>query len=325
LGRFGVAGSLAAGFAIAVSSFGVVQASRAIGASSVTYSCSSGTACITAKSTGSGTWAVYGTGSSADGVHGVTASTNGQSGVSGIATGTSGSAHGVYGRSANGVGVYGTTSALLSYGVEGITGTGGASGVIGWQTGTGGNGGYGVTAESEDKSGTWAALFAYSPYAQTPLFYALNYANQTSCTIDPNANLFCSGSITGNFARMHHRTHAGVKVLSYAAESTTATLEDVGTARMVDGVANVPIERGFAQTIEHNGDYHVFLTPMGDTRGLYVAFKTADGFQVRESQGGRSTVAFDYRIVARPADAKSDRLPVEPAQVNPPLGAAGRQ
>jgi hypothetical protein len=30
--------------------------------------------------------------------------------------------------------------------------------------------------------------------------------------------------------------------------------------------------------------------------------------------GGRSTLDFDYRIIARPIDAKSDRLPLAPAR-----------
>jgi len=41
------------------------------------------------------------------------------------------------------------------------------------------------------------------------------------------------------------------------------------------------------------------LTPLGDCNGLYVADKTATGFEVRESGGGASSVGFDYRIVAK--------------------------
>ena len=51
---------------------------------------------------------------------------------------------------------------------------------------------------------------------------------------------------------------------------------------------------------------------MADTRGLYVSLKTPSGFEVREAQGGRSSLPFDYRIVARPLDAANDRLPLAP-------------
>jgi hypothetical protein len=54
-----------------------------------------------------------------------------------------------------------------------------------------------------------------------------------------------------------------------------------------------------AFVISHPRDvYRVVVTPDGDTRGLYVAAKTPTGFTARESQGGHSTVTFDYRIVA---------------------------
>ena len=98
-------------------------------------------------------------------------------------------------------------------------------------------------------------------------------------------------------------------MLTYASESSPAqTVEDVGTGRMSDGIANVRIDPAFASVTDHRW-YYVFLTPLGDTRGLYVSMKTASGFRVRENERGRSNVEFDYRIVAHPLDAKYERLP----------------
>jgi hypothetical protein len=52
----------------------------------------------------------------------------------------------------------------------------------------------------------------------------------------------------------------------------------------------------------------VFITPQGDTSSpLYVTQKTATGFVVRE-HGGSANVSFDYRIVAQPYGAKTQRL-----------------
>jgi hypothetical protein len=52
-------------------------------------------------------------------------------------------------------------------------------------------------------------------------------------------------------------------------------------------------------------DYHVFVTPEGDCHGLYVRRKSADSFEVRELTGGKSDIAFSYRIVGRRKDIKS--------------------
>ncbi len=56
--------------------------------------------------------------------------------------------------------------------------------------------------------------------------------------------------------------------------------------RWLDGQTTVTIEPLFAQSVNLGVDYHVFLTPLGDCNGLYVAEKTPTGFTVRELNGG---------------------------------------
>jgi hypothetical protein len=308
--RAALAGTLAAGMAIAISSFTVVRAEHATPnrAKKTVFNCSAGTACLTGSSTGSSTTGVEGTSVSANGVLGTTNSTDGNSGIAGISSGTSGHANGTYGRSSNGPGVYGSSSA--SNGIEGHSTADGSSGIAGYQLNTSSNAGNGVSAESADTSGLYEALEARADSSQTFIFWGYNAANHTYCQIDPNGNLACSGTIEAITVRTRHVNSSGQHVLAYGAETTSATLEDFGSARMIGGVANVAVDRAFGSTIRHDGSYMVFLTPSGDNRGLYVTAKTPTGFEVREAQAGRSTLAFDYRIVARPLDAKNDPLPL---------------
>jgi hypothetical protein len=77
----------------------------------------------------------------------------------------------------------------------------------------------------------------------------------------------------------------------------------------VDGKAVVQIDPDFAQVI-YRERYHVFLTPYGDSSGLFVAERTPTHFEVREQQGGASTVRFGYRIVAKRGDIGGERLAV---------------
>ena len=156
-------------------------------------------------------------------------------------------------------------------------------------------------------------IYAQGDSANTYIFEGFNTATGGYCHIDENGNLACSGSEDVKAVRTRHVNSGGQHVLAYAAESASAILDDVGTGRMVGGIAHVVIDRAFGSVIDRNSPYHVFLTPMGDTRGLYVSAKAPSGFEVRETQGGRSTLSFDYRIVARPLDAKDDRLPIAPA------------
>lgn len=64
---------------------------------------------------------------------------------------------------------------------------------------------------------------------------------------------------------------------------------DTGTARITNGLGHVMLPNA------HGRMYHVTVTPLGDCRGLYV-LKTSTYFVVRELQGGRSTLPFDYRV-----------------------------
>ena len=106
----------------------------------------------------------------------------------------------------------------------------------------------------------------------------------------------------------------GSTTIAFGTRATRPTIEDVGEAALRNGIAFVPLARDFAATIDARRAYLVFVTPEGDTRGLYVASRTPAGFGVRENGGGRSSVAFEYRIVAEPYDTDDQRLPAANAR-----------
>lgn len=100
----------------------------------------------------------------------------------------------------------------------------------------------------------------------------------------------------------------------YGIQSPEVWFEDFGTATLTDGRAVVEIEPRFAQTVNLEEDYHVFLTPLGGCSSLYVANKTPTSFEVREQGEDKANVAFDYRIVAKRVGYETlrmDPLPVE--------------
>ena len=126
--------------------------------------------------------------------------------------------------------------------------------------------------------------------------------------VDTYGDLYVDGFISdqnGTFARTRNPNS---DAMSYGAQVAEPTMEDVGRAQLVNGSASVPLRSDFRQTID-SAQYMVFLTPHGDSNGLYVASESAGGFVVRESHAGRSTLGFDYRIVAQQFGAKLGRLP----------------
>jgi hypothetical protein len=96
----------------------------------------------------------------------------------------------------------------------------------------------------------------------------------------------------------------GSQRVLYCVESPDHWFEDFGAARLSRGRTRVKLDADFAKVI---GAYHVFLTAQGDCNGLYVASTRAGAFEVRELNGGKSSVRFNYRIVGRRRDVKRHR------------------
>ena len=220
---------------------------------------------------GPGGTGVYGTGLHGTGVQGV-----------------SSSSYGLYGSSSSGIGIGAASS--TGNGLE-ITSGGGGSGV-GMHIASTGN--------ATDVSGSYIALLGRSNAfplvltnnASTDLFY-----------VDGAGNTYTHGTYKTFVA-----TRSGVATTAFTARTTTQTVEDAGTARVVNGSATVRFDPAFAASIDANAIYQVFLTPGGDTHGLFVATKTPAGFVVRETEGGHATLAFDYRIVATAPGHARERM-----------------
>jgi hypothetical protein len=246
-------------------------------------------------------------------------------GLKGIATATSGTVEGVYGQSnsAAGYGVKGSSAYIGVYGAgSGESKTGQSFAANGTVAGVWGDVGtntaatMGVvgTGDATTAGGfannvadvTLPTLLAYNGSQSDPfdsLVFETTAALGGTCTIDADGDLSCSGS-TSAVAQ----ARGGQRVSLYAVHSAENWFEDFGSGRLVNGVATVALDPTFASTVNTTTEYHVFLTPKGDCKGLYLANETATGFEVRELGGGRSNVAFDYRIVAKRAGYEEVRL-----------------
>src|SRR5262249_11297019 len=110
----------------------------------------------------------------------------------------------------------------------------------------------------------------------------------------------------------------------YCMESPEVWFEDFGAAKLKRGRVIVKLDADFAKVIKR-GDYTVFLTPEGDCRGLYVRRKSAASFEVRELMGGKSAIAFSYRIVGRRKDVRGHKRFAKFDSVRPPAPRAPRR
>jgi len=207
--------------------------------------------------------------------------------------------------SGTGIGVEGVslnTSVPLAANNGGLLGEGtGYNGVYGYSTKR--NGGY-----FENNSNSYVTLFAWADSNSDPL-EAANSAG-AFFYVDNSGNGNFSGAVYATGFVTDLRTRDGNHIGSFNVQSTGATIEDTGTARMMNGEGVVRFDATFARTVDLHRGYQVFLTADGETRGwLYIAEKYEGGFVVREAEHGRSSIYFDYRVVAHPVGSTTARLP----------------
>jgi hypothetical protein len=218
---------------------------------------------------------------------------------------------GVWGFSASpiGAGVLGqvVTGSVLGSGfmrlagVWGDTGQAGDEGVLGTA-----DDGYPLVGENNSPSGRpTLALFALdNTNSGGLLFYAESEGFFGICSITVGGHLACNGALE----QVAPVDGGARKVALNAISAPENWFEDAGSGQLSNGEAVINLERLFGETVNTGVDYHVFLTPNGDCKGLYVAQKSAASFVVRELGGGTSSIAFDYRIMAKRKGYEQIRL-----------------
>jgi hypothetical protein len=261
-----------------------------------------------------------------DGVYGESSSTSG-SGVYGNAPASTGFTYGVYGRSysTSGSGVYGDASATtgISYGVYGHNSSTNGNGVYGHVVATtGSNAGVYGRSDSLDGIGVYGEAWASSGFTYGVIGAA---ASTNGYGVYSNGAMHVAGNLTatGTKSAIVDTKNYGWRTL-YAMESPQNWFEDFGQATLTAGEVVVPIDPIFAQTVNLQKPYHVFLTPLGSGCTLYVADKSSTTFTVRANEGAGCEIAFDYRIIAPRLDYEELRLKpaADPQAVAASLSAA---
>lgn len=214
-----------------------------------------------------------------DGVVGTSMASN-KSGVFGNNTGDG---YGVYGSSANGYGGFFSGAEHLDLGLGGAIGR--------------------INAHAGDESTLYLSSNADvivkldNDGGEDHHFIVANSANQVAFMVDEAGNTWAPGSKSALVKTASH----GRRLL-YAMESAEVWFEDLGTARLTNGEATVTFDPIFAETVNLEEDYHVFVTPLAQEPViLFVTAKTSAGFTVRgvTLDGKPAQCSFDYRVVAK--------------------------
>jgi hypothetical protein len=275
---------------------------------------------------GTGNTGVYGQSTTGNGVHATSSAANsnsleaddsGSDGFALFAHASGGATTGVfpigaYGLADNGLGVLGvaisnsSTYGAYGYsaGVWGDTSGNGTSAALGGVAGTADDNAAGYFINNSSGFATVSATNNGTGPTGTAVPVITAIGAKGVCGMNGSGDVACSGQM---------KTLAAVaggeqKVEVYAVQSPENWFEDFGSAKLENGRVTVAIDPRFAQIVNTGVEFHVFLTPQGECEGLYVANKSAGGFEVRELHHGTSAVAFDYRIVAKRTGHEAERM-----------------
>jgi hypothetical protein len=218
-----------------------------------------------------------------------------QTGVFGFSV----AAPGVDGASASGTGVHGVSGGFDA-GVRGVSLMEGPPAGMNIPTIAGV---VGTAAAQPGVIGTSNALMGVYGFSTGNAGVVGETANPQSFAGFFAGNVVVTGTLTAGVKNAAVRFPDGSQRVLHCMESPEHWFEDFGTAKLKGGRATVKLDADFAKVIKR-GDYHVFLTARGDCRGLYVRSQGGASFEVRELAGGKSSVAFSYRIVGRRKDVQ---------------------
>ncbi len=210
---------------------------------------------------------------------------------------------------------FGVDTDVMGADSVGVLATSGGTGVAG-----GGTVGLAGTGQPSSTPGTMStalqlSAFTGSTYELVASCYTSAYkpcpglSSPQVMSVDPSGNMNLAGTVTAtNVTQTAASNTSKGRRVTYDTAAASPTLEDAGESQLANGSAAVRLDPAFADSIDPGTPYLIFLTPLGDTPGLYVASRSSQGFVVREHGGARSNLAFDYRIVARPTGRREARL-----------------
>jgi hypothetical protein len=267
----------------------------------VTAQSASGIGVRGVSSTASGVQGVSNISDAVQGVIGSGVASSFHAGVAGLDSSTSGATNeGVYAQSTNGIGIQ-----AVSFNFIGEQVSGGGSGGGDFDPALSVNGNIGNPEFPPDLIDACNSG-GPNPCRRNSTLPAPQFIAFANGNVAITGRIFTSGSCSVGCASSLSAAEKRVRL--FTPQESLPTVEDFGQAQLVGGRTYVRIDPAFANTMDKAAPYLVFITPKGDNRGLYVTNESATGFEVRESQAGRATLAFDYRIVAKPFGEHPVRL-----------------
>lgn len=259
----------------------------------------------------------YGTGARGAGVRGITEGTTDGTGITAFNAGVAGDLGSVNNQWA--FGVAGRTmdnNDVRVGGSLGYQGNNGTYGILGYERSNGNNiGVLGSTAYSN------VTLRLSTPQLNSSIGLAIDGGFLGGHLKGNQYGLITKGDIVGQYtdgSSISNKGYAvintknnGNKTVTYAATSTTVDVSTKGTGKLVNGTAKIAFDANYSELTAKDKPVIVTVTPMGETKGVYIAEVTNDGFIVKENGNGTSNASFYWIAIGEKANANELNVPSE--------------
>ena len=103
----------------------------------------------------------------------------------------------------------------------------------------------------------------------------------------------------------------GNKIATYAATSTTSDITSKGIGQLVNGNSTITFDKSYSELISSKNPIIVTVTPMGETKGVYVVNVNETGFSIKENGNGNSNVKFYWTVISERKNANDALVPNE--------------
>jgi len=243
-------------------------------------------------------------------------------------SGESGSGYG-NGQTIGGVTGYNNVGVSYSFGVAGYTTTTGnrrTGGVLGYITNTvwgslgyraNNNTNYGVYANGGTGAGTgksqstpmtdvgmgaYGDLFGAHIDGQVYGLYARG----------ENYGIYADGDVYRTGADVHvQQDNSGQNNVMYTLVSTEMTVQTYGIGQLTNGKSNINFDNAFANIVSSTEPIIVTITPIGQTKGVYLEQVDENGFSVAENDNGKSSVQFSWIAIGKRSGYENMSLPAD--------------
>lgn len=205
--------------------------------------------------------------------------------------------------SGTGDGLYALASNATSFGISARNNNGSGTGII--TAGNNAGAQYLVQGSGLAATGTEIGMFGYAinvasnnggGYFQLGATHYAYVAGRFGFT---NYKIIGTGAVSTIVKDQNNES-----VTMFCPESPEVLFQDFGRGKLVNGKAIIKLDEVFSKNIyvDEKRPLRVFIQLEGNCKGVYVANKTKEGFEVIELDGGQSNVDFSYFVSANRAD-----------------------